>query len=208
MSAGIPREAPGQGRKQIVRIQGSHRGPSRGARQTRTAPALGQIYRNRRLGALAEELGREHGIEAEWLEGDLTKTSTLERLRDLVEEGGVGVDLLVCRFFFMEGPRNREILDFQKYMMEEKADEEVGRILREEVDAGRILPCDIREFSRLINVLRCQWCYRVSILDWDEGYDPERSKRYLDPVIRFFEGLYCTGGNAPVSGDKNIPEEH
>ncbi len=116
--------------------------------------------------------------------------------------------LLVCRFFFMEGPRNREILDFQKYMMEEKADEEVGRILREEVDAGRILPCDIREVSRLINVLRYQWCYRVSILDWDEGYDPERSKRYLDPVIRFFEDLYCTGGNAPVSGDKNIPEEH
>lgn len=45
------------------------------------------------LPALAEELGREHGIEAEWLEGDLTETSTLERLRDRVEAGGV--DLLV-----------------------------------------------------------------------------------------------------------------
>ncbi len=90
----------------------------------------------------------------------------------------------------MEGPRNREIRDFQRYMMEERADEEVGRILREEIETGRILPCDVPEVARIINVLRYQWCYRVSILDWDEGYDPERSKRDLDPVVRYFEGFY------------------
>ena len=105
--------------------------------------------------------------------------------------------LLVCRFFFMEGPRNREIRDFQRYMMEEKADEEVGRILEEEIGAGRILPCDVRKVSNIINVLRYQWCYRVSILDWDEGYDPEKSKRDLDPVIRYFEGLYLPRGKGP-----------
>ncbi len=47
------------------------------------------------LPGLAEELGREHGIEAEWLEGDLTEASTLESLRDRIEAGGVGVDLLI-----------------------------------------------------------------------------------------------------------------
>lgn len=115
--------------------------------------------------------------------------------------------LLVCRFFFMEGPRNREILAFQKYMMEEKADEEVGRILRDEIEAGRILPCDVREVSRIINVLRYQWCYRVSILDWDEGYDPEKSKRDLAPVIRYFEGLYLPRRKGPAPRGSNPAEE-
>lgn len=103
------------------------------------------------------------------------------------------VALQVCRFFFMECPRNERIRAYLKRAMEQLADEEVGRILRDEIEAGRILPCDVREVSRLVNVLRYQWCYQVAILDWDEGYDPEKSKRDLDPVIRFFEGLYSPG---------------
>ncbi|HOX11889.1 MAG TPA: TetR/AcrR family transcriptional regulator [Spirochaetia bacterium] len=107
--------------------------------------------------------------------------------------GNNPVALHVCRFFFMECPRNERIRAYLKRAMEQLADLEVGRILEEEIEAGRILPCDVREVSRLVNVLRYQWCYQVAILDWDEGYDPEKSKRDLDPVIRFFEGLYSPG---------------
>lgn len=47
------------------------------------------------LPGLAEELGREHGIEAEWLEGDLTEAVTLERLRSRIEAEALGIDLLI-----------------------------------------------------------------------------------------------------------------
>lgn len=45
------------------------------------------------LPALARELKDEYGVEAEWLEGDLTETETLERLRSGIE--AEGIDLLV-----------------------------------------------------------------------------------------------------------------
>lgn len=45
------------------------------------------------LPALARELKDEYGVEAGWLEGDLTETETLERLRSGIE--AEGIDLLV-----------------------------------------------------------------------------------------------------------------
>lgn len=115
--------------------------------------------------------------------------------------------LRICRFFFAESPRNPRIRGYLKRAMEEEADEEVGRILRGEIEAGRILPCDVRIVARVINTLRYQWSYQVSILDRDEGYDPEKSKRDLDPVIRFFEGLYSKEENIAEPGGSNPGKE-
>ncbi|HOX11887.1 MAG TPA: SDR family oxidoreductase [Spirochaetia bacterium] len=47
------------------------------------------------LPVLAGELAGEFGVETAWLEGDLTEASTLERLRDRVEEEGLDIDLLI-----------------------------------------------------------------------------------------------------------------
>lgn len=47
------------------------------------------------LPVLAGELAGEFGVETAWLEGDLTEASTLERLRDRVEEEGQDIDLLI-----------------------------------------------------------------------------------------------------------------
>lgn len=50
---------------------------------------------NSGLPELATELAKEYGTETRWLEGDLTKQETLERLRDRILSDGIGVDLLV-----------------------------------------------------------------------------------------------------------------
>jgi len=106
--------------------------------------------------------------------------------------------LQICRFFFMECPRNEQIRVYLKEAMEEKADAEVGRILEEEIGRGSITPFDVRPVAHIINVLRYQWSYQVAILDRDKAYDPATSKRDLDPIIRFFEGLYSRDGTGPL----------
>jgi len=105
--------------------------------------------------------------------------------------------LRLSRFFFMECPWNERIREYLKSAMEEKADAEVGRILEEEIGRGSVAPFDAAAVAHIINMLRYQWCYKVSILDYGEAYDPARSKRELDPVIRFFEGLYFRDGAGP-----------
>lgn len=47
------------------------------------------------LSELAEGIAREYGVETTWLEGDLTETATLERLRQKIASEGIGVDLLI-----------------------------------------------------------------------------------------------------------------
>lgn len=47
------------------------------------------------LPELAGELKDAYGVEAEWLEGDLTETATLERLRRRIEAEGLDIDLLI-----------------------------------------------------------------------------------------------------------------
>lgn len=107
--------------------------------------------------------------------------------------------LQICRFLFMECPRNERIRAYMKYTMEEHADAEIGRILEDEIGKGTIARCDVRAVAHIINELRYQWSYQVAILDRDEEYDPEKSKRDLDPTIRFFEGLYSLDGTGPIS---------
>lgn len=143
-------------------------------------------------------------------EGPVGESSVFRKLFETPADAfGRNPDALrICRFFFAESPRNPRIRGYLKRAMEVEADEEVGRILQGEIDAGRILPCDVRTVAHLVNVLRYQWCYRISILDRDEVYDPEKNKGDLDPAIRFFEGLYCKAGNATGFGVTNPPEEN
>ena len=98
--------------------------------------------------------------------------------------------LEVSRFFFMECPRNERVRNYLKQAMEEQADAEVSRILADEIRKGSIAPLDTEAVAHIVNLLRFQWSYKVSVLDRDTAYDPEKSRRDLDPVIRFFEELY------------------
>lgn len=47
------------------------------------------------LPGLAERLGKEHGVETQWLEDDLTNQETLDRLKEKTEAEGIGIDLLI-----------------------------------------------------------------------------------------------------------------
>lgn len=101
--------------------------------------------------------------------------------------------LRICRLFFAECPHNEQMRAYLRAAMGGDADIYVDRILAEHRERGLIGPCDTRTVAHLINVIRYQWCYQVSILDRDEAYDTEKIKRDFNPIIEHFEGLYCPG---------------
>ncbi len=93
----------------------------------------------------------------------------------------------IIHILFMEMHHNDRIRDFMKTGYGERADVYTAAIFRQQMDEGRIVPCDPHALARIFNGFRFAWLFQTFILSDRGAISAKKMEMDLEEAIVFFE---------------------
>lgn len=97
--------------------------------------------------------------------------------------------LKIAHIMFTEMYHNDRIRDYVRKEYIERGDATTQAIFREQMEAGKIKPCDVRALAGLFNAYRFAWIFQNFVFDYGQPLDMDAVKRNLEAQIKLFENL-------------------
>lgn len=95
----------------------------------------------------------------------------------------------IAHIMFTEMYHNDRIREYVQREYIERGDEMTEAIFREQMEAGKIRPCDVRALAGLFNSYRFAWVFQTFVFDYGKPVDICRVKKELESQIELFEDL-------------------
>ncbi len=95
----------------------------------------------------------------------------------------------IAHIMFTEMYHNDRIRDYFRKEYIERGDSTTEAIFREQVEAGKIKPCNVRALAGLFNAYRFAWVFQSFVFDYGRPIDMDAIKRDLEAQIELFEDL-------------------